>query len=358
MGGQSEEKRIFQVVVNGRSQLTHLVPATMSALLAIPEEAVQIHEVEMNGVDLMLSAAGRTFAVEVVATSAVGVVATHAQRAANAAKATRKRATPVLAVPFMGESGKQACERAGVSWFDFSGNAHIIAPGIRVIVDGRPNRFRSRGRPASAFAPKSSRVARYLLMHPDEAVTQREIARATGVSEGFVSRIVRRLEEEHYVGRDEGGALRVKDPRLLLEAWREQYRFSRHTIIRGHVAARSGDALARLVGDTLKARGLEHAATGLAAAWQLTRFATFRIATFYLDAEPQAALGDELGFREDARGANLWLVVPNDAGVFQGAQERDRLRCVHPVQVYLDLKEHPERAAEAAERVRAELLSW
>jgi hypothetical protein len=347
MGARSEEKR-----------LVSRVPATLAALLAVPEGKVQALAPDSNGAALVVTAAGQTFAVEVVDASAAGPVAAHAKRAADAAKAIRKRAIPVVAVPFMGDSGKQACERAGVSWFDFSGNAHIIAPGIRVIVDGRPNQFRARGRPASAFAPKSSRVARYLLMHPDETVIQRDIAHATGVSEGFVSRIVARLEEEHYVGRDEGGALRVKDPRLLLEAWREQYRFSKHTIIQGHVAARSGDALARQVGDTLEARSVEHAATGLAAAWQLTRFATFRIATFYLDADPDTALKDDLGFREDVRGANLWLVVPNDAGVFQGAQERNGLRCVHPVQVYLDLKEHPERASEAAERLRAEFLSW
>jgi hypothetical protein len=195
-------------------------------------------------------------------------------------------------------------------------------------------------------------------VNPREAVIQREIARATGVSEGFVSRIVSRLEDEHYVRRDENGALRVKDRQLLLEAWREQYHFSKHTIIRGHVAARSGEALAHLVGDALKARGIEHAATGLVAAWQLTRFATFRIATFYLEAEPPVALSEKLGFREDARGANLWLVVPNDAGVFFGAEDRDGLRCVHPVQAYLDLKEHPERAAEAAERLRTAYLNW
>jgi hypothetical protein len=330
----------------------------MSALLAVPEDMVHVHVPDSNGIDLVVSAAGRTFAVEVVGASAAGPVATCAERAAMAAKAIRKRAVPVVAVPFMGDSGKQACERAGVSWFDFSGNAHIIAPGIRVIIDGRPNQFRVRGRPASAFAPRSSRVARYLLMHAGQAVIQREIARATGVSEGFVSRIVARLEEEHYVTRDEEGALRLTDAHLLLDAWREQYRFAKHAIIRGHVASRSGDALAHQVGDTFKDRGVEHAATGLAAAWQLSRFATFRIATFYVDAEPQPAIKDELGFREDSRGANLWLVVPNDAGVFQGAQERDGLRCVHPVQAYLDLKEHPERAAEAADRLRAEFLNW
>lgn len=347
MGARAEEKR-----------LVSRVPAALSALLAVPEEEVQVRAPGSNSTDLVVLTAGQTFAVEVVGASAAGTVAAHAERAAQAAKTIRKPAFPLVAVPFMGEAGKQACERAGVSWFDFSGNAHIIAPGIRVIVDGRPNQFRTRGRPASAFAPKSSRVARYLLMHPGEAVIQREVAQATGVSEGFVSRIVTRLEEERYVNREESGALRVKDPRLLLEAWRDQYRFSKHTIIQGHVAARSGDALARLVGDKLKAQSVEHAATGLAAAWQLTHFATFRIATFYVDAEPGSALRDELGFREDARGANLWLVVPNDAGVFQGAEERDGLRCVHPVQAYLDLKEHPERASEAAERLRAELLNW
>lgn len=341
------------------SRLVSKVPIALAALLDVPMEEVNEEDVRRGtyGADRVVSAAGRTFAVTVSAAATAGPVFDRAERATLAARRLRKRAIPLVAVSFMRDSGKQACERAGASWLDLSGNAHIVAPGLRVIVEGRPNQFPARGRPASVFAPKSSRVARFLLMHPGEARTQREIAHATGVSEGFVSRIVARLEEERYVTRDENGALRVKDPKLLLEAWREQYRFSKHTVIRGHVAARSGDALIRFVGDALEDEGIRHAATGLAAAWQLTRFATFRIATFYLEAEPDAGLEAKLGFRQDARGANLWLVVPNDAGVFDGAEERDAVRCVHPVQVYLDLREHPERATEAAERLRAEYLS-
>lgn len=227
-----------------------------------------------------------------------------------------------------------------------------------MLVNGRPNQFRRRGRPANVFAPKSSRIARLLLMQPHARWTQREISQATGVSEGFVSRIVARLEADRYVERDAQGALRVKDPNLLLEAWRERYEFSRHSIIRGHVAARSGADLSRMVGHALEADGTLHAATGLAAAWQLTHFATFRIATFYLDREIGPSFTRKTGFREDERGANLWLVLPNDVGVFQGAEVRDGVRCVHPVQAYLDLEAHPERAAEAAERLRAEYLNW
>jgi hypothetical protein len=167
-----------------------------------------------------------------------------------------------------------------------------------------------------------------------------------------------RLEEELYVTRDDDRLVRVSNPRLLLEAWQDEYRFSKHTVIQGHVAARSGDALARFVADVLSAAKIEHAATGLAAAWQLTHFVGFRIATFFVGAEPDADVEHELGFRADARGASLWLGVPNDAGVFDGAEDADGVRCVHPVQAYLDLAEHPERASEAAERLRAELLKW
>ena len=145
---------------------------------------------------------------------------------------------------------------------------------------------------------------------------------------------------------------------MLLDAWSEGYKFSRHTLLQGHVAARSGDALLRFACDVLSAQKVEHAATGLAAAWTLTRFAAFRLATIYLGDDPSPSLLEKLGFREDPRGANLWLVIPDDEGVFQGAAVRDGIRCVHPVQVYLDLKEHPERAKEAAERLRADLLKW
>jgi hypothetical protein len=77
---------------------------------------------------------------------------------------------------------------------------------------------------------------------------------------------------------------------------------------------------------------------------------------FYVMQIPPAAARQALGFHEEQRGENVWLVVPNDEGVFDGAAEREGVRCVHPVQVYLDLKDHPERSTEAAEQLRAKIL--
>ena len=339
-------------------RLASKVPDALAALLGVNRNTLAVRKEDPSGGDLVITGADKTFVVEFKRTTSAAIIAGAAMQVREYATRFRRQTVPLVAVPFMGDVGRGACEEAGVGWLDLSGNAHIVAGGLRIIVEGRPNRFRSMGRPPNLFAPKSSRVVRWLLIHPDKSFTQREIAHGTTMSEGFVSRIVSRLEQEGYIDRGERSTIRPKDPALLLDAWREAYQFSKHTIYHGHVAARSGDALLKFACDTLAMQNVEYAATGLAASWVFTQFAAFRIATVYLAGEPSRELTEKLSFREDPRGANLWLVVPNDAGVFHGAVEKDSVRCVHPVQVYLDLKGHPERAPEAAEKLRSEFLNW
>ena len=125
------------------------------------------------------------------------------------------------------------------------------------------------------------------------------------------------------------------------------------------VAARSGIALTHRVADTLHGLGVDHAATAMSAAWQYQRFASYRIATFFLAEWPSLETRERLGFRAEERGANLRLVVPNDAGVFEGPEIHEGVRCVHPVQAHLGLRAHPERAAEAADQLRMKLVyAW
>lgn len=260
-------------------------------------------------------------------------------------------AIPILAVPYMGEAAQDLCARAEHSWLDLSGNARIIAPGIFYQNLGHPNHFRRAGRPESAFGPKGARITRRLLMEPSMPVRQRTLAFGTGLDEGHTSRIVGKLLEAGLVNRG-GNGISVTDPNALLAAWRDDYRFDRHHIIRGHIASRGGDHLIQAISEILSRSEEPYAATALPAAWLWTRYAGFRLSTVYLATLPSAELKEELGFREDTRGANTWLVVPNDEGVFDGVELADGIRCVHPVQAYIDLKDHPERASEAAEELR------
>jgi hypothetical protein len=215
-----------------------------------------------------------------------------------------------------------------------------------------------RGRPSSAFAPKSARIARHLLLDPTRVWRQRDLAKETGLDDGFTSRIVHRLDVLGLTRRTQDGSVAVVEPARLLDAWSEAYDFEKHTIIRGHVTSRDGEELATKLGRSLAQARIRHAATGLAAAWLHAEFAAFRLVTFFVEERPDDKFLQKFGFREESKGANVWLVVPNDEGVFDGAGLKNYIECVHPVQAYVDLLGQPERSKEAATELRSRRLTW
>ena len=345
--------------IPNKKQATSYIVKTLAEIHGVPEENVKILSIpDTIKADAILHFEFFTFLIEWKGTTTAAQIAQAANRTKKYASQMGPNIIPLVAVPYMGEVGKEQCDKAGVSWMDISGNALIVTEHIRTSSLGFSNKFKRRGRPSSVFAPKSSRIARWLLIHPDKFFSQREIALATQMDEGHTSRIVRRLEKDGFLKRNETGFIRAKDPNLLLDAWRENYDFSSDYISRGHVPARSGVELQRRVAKVLQNEKIKHAATGLGAAWLYTHFAGFRIATFYIQSSRNVEeLLFEIGFRHEERGANLWLVLPDD-GVFQNAKTIDGVQAVHPVQVYLDLAGHPERAKEAEVKLRQECLDW
>lgn len=307
--------------------------------------------------DAVLEGPTVTFLVEYKSTAGVEAVGA-ALREIEKAAPRKSRWVPLLVVPFMGEVGKEMCQHAGVAWLDLSGNARITMPRLRIAIEGKPNVHVSRGRPSDPFAPKASRITRILLLHPGVAWSQSDLVRKAEMDKGFVSRMIQRLEHAGLLERDAQGLIHVRSPGELLGAWRAAYDFSRHEIIRAVVAARSGPDLVQRVTEKLHESGIHYAATGLASAWAYAPFASYRTATVYVDQRLNAETMKTLGARESSTGANLWLVVPNDDGVFTGSNVLDTLVCVSPLQTYLDLKGQPERAEEAAEELRRVHLPW
>jgi hypothetical protein len=152
--------------------------------------------------------------------------------------------------------------------------------------------------------------------------------------------------------------VRIANPALALDAWVEAYDFWKHEVLQGHVAVRTPDELIARIAQVSKTAPRPWALTGLAAAWHLTRTAMFRQTTVLVGERPSEAWLSALGFSEEPRGANVWIVRPADAAVFQGMRRVEGVPCVHPLQAYLDLKAHPERAAEAAAELRRQHLNW
>ncbi len=338
-------------------QAVQQIPKRLAAMMNLKEGDLRIQAEatlarKASRADLVIAAGAYKFMVEYKSRANAADVLTAIRVVQDQPPALGKKAIPLVAVPYMGEVGRQLCAEAGVNWLDLSGNAHLEAPGLHVHVEGRPNQFTRPGRPSTVFAPKSARIARWLLIHPGKSFSQQQLANLTALDKGLTSRIVRQLEAQRLVVREPSGTVKIADFDAMLEAWREVYDFSKHHIVRGHIAARSSDEVLRQLAAQLKRDKIEHAATGLAGAWLLSQSSGFRLVVLYVARPPSADSQQAMGFREESRGENVWLVVPNDEGVFHGAAEREGIRCAHPVQVYLDLKNHPERSVKAAEQLR------
>lgn len=344
----------MQSAASVEREAIHRLPGLLSDLLDEPLGPNDLwRDAHEQGFDVVGDVRGRRWVFEVTSSSRPGVVALAAERLAGVATLDT---IAVLVVPFMTPAGaKSAAERA-LNWLDLSGNAHLRTDdGLYVHVEGRPNQYAARGRPASPFAPKSSRAAHAMLLDPARWWRQKELAEVTDLDDGHVSRIVRKLADDELLERN-GSRLRPRDPGLMLDAWSDDYRFDRHDVVIGH-ATGAGIDLARELHKRLSGAAIYHAFTGLPAAWALNGFARFRLNTVYVHGDPRRA-ADEIELRRNERGANVQIVGPDDRGVFLGQRESADLPCVSPVQTYLDLKHLPERSDDAARQLRDDGLLW
>ena len=277
-------------------EVARLLPEILEDLLDRQGQQPRLEAGALDlGIDFTAETDGERWLFEVKASSSPGLVATAAKQL-DALKAEGLR---VLVVPFMSPAGEKAAASFGLNWIDLSGNAHVRADHLYIWVRGKSNRFVSRGRPSSPFAPKSARVTRTLLLDPGRWWRQRDLATVTGLNNGQVSRVVRRLREEGLVD-TEGPDLRPRDPGGLLDAWSDEYRFDRHEVVRGH-ASGAGAELTRDLGERLTETDFRFAFTGLSAAWLLDPFARFRLCSVYVDGDPND-VAEELGLRLNERG--------------------------------------------------------
>ncbi len=327
------------------------VPTLLADLLGDPSVHLDPERASSPADMVVCDGQGRAWLIEVKATSRPDQII----QAAHQFSGYAGPGIPLLVVPVMSSQGAGAAAGQKLNWMDLAGNARIRTSDLYVRVEGRPQSLKSRGRPNSPFAPKSARVTRALLVDPSKYWRQHELVEVTGLDDGSISRVVRRLDEASLLERH-GAVLRPRDPDLLLNAWEQDYRFEAHDVLVGHMSGSGAEVTSQLAAG-LRELGVHFAFTGLSAAWRMDGFARYRLTTVYVEGDPRD-VAQRLQLRREPRGANVQLVGPNDFGVFMDEQDWGGLPCTAPLQVYLDLRHLPERAGDAADHLRTHLLRW
>lgn len=246
-----------------------------------------------------------------------------------------------------------ACKAHGLCAFDLEGNAYLRAPGVfidRYRPSTPPQRAPSAG---TCFTAKASRLVRTLFAHYPHFATQTALAKATGLSRGYVSILVARLVADGYVS-NHFGQLYLEQPDRLLDDWVAHYRFDRHRKLHFALSMNSYEQGLEKLSGQLRATGVQFAFTGWSGAYLRAPYASPTVLMAYAAREPSFT---GLLFPVEKHG-NVILLLPQDDGVLSPCNESPFGPVVSDVQVYLDLCRMPGRAREQADALRHERLDF
>lgn len=265
---------------------------------------------------------------------------------------------------------RDAIEAAGLSWCDGRGALHLHWSGTLVHIDHSVRRLPSvdgTGPDEARVGPVGIRAVQVLLGSPNDDWTVNRLAERAEVSVGQAHNVFRAMEQKrlvHVAGKGPKQRRVIDDLPAALD-WLGVVDGARRRppAAATYVYARTEAEVARRFAQHADEAGVAYAVTGAAGSHLLgvpvlSRTVVTQIRVGGLrPAEALARLGLEHLEAEDAgRGMNVdvWSDV-GEVGTF-GASEVDAVRVAPPIRVWLDLRRHGGRTADAAQLFREQAL--
>lgn len=259
----------------------------------------------------------------------------------------------VFIAPYISPKAAEICREAGIGYVDLAGNGFISFDKIFIEKQGNPNPYPRKRYLKSLFSPKAERILRVLLSSGKMEWKVEELAEEANVSLGLVSNVKKLLEDREWVDAQTIGFSLI-EPFSVLREWSENYNIKRNQI-RDFYSILSISEFEERLGNVCANRNILYGMTGFSGAARLAQAVRYQPAMAYVQGNLEN-LTELLGIKPVTSGANVTLLEPYDEGLFYGSQDRDGIRVLSPIQIYLDLKNFRGRGEEAAEALLDQVI--
>jgi len=228
---------------------------------------------------------------------------------------------PILVVaPWLSERTQEVLTKEDINYLDLTGNVRIALnyPPVFITHKGASrNPTPSLRAPARLKGPKAGRLARLLIdVAPPYGVS--EIAVATGLAPGYVSRMLESLDEDALIVRTRRGQVESVDIPPLLRRWTQTYDVFKSNATSSFVAAQGPEEILSRLG-SLPPEFPRVAVTGSFSAVRFAPVAAPSLLILYCS-EP-SEMAKALGLLPADRGSNVVLLRPFDAVVWERTTE-------------------------------------
>ena len=267
-----------------------------------------------------------------------------------------KDGLPLVLGPYLRRDIRSALEQEGISYFDFYGNVHLVAPGVLVHVQTPTEQPTAR-----ALGPAGRRAAQCMLEGLGRSWAVTELASEARISAGQAHAVIKLAEAGDLLvteGRGPQKRRRINEPSRFLD-WLASHEPKRPPIqkLEATMYARSpGDLLLRLHAGSI---GATHAVTGsAAAAW--VGVGPTSVTTTVVRVDPGTPLPDfaaRVGAEPTSRGANILFWADEGLVATPFARQERGVSVAPNVRVYLDLLKE-QRGQDIAAVFRDQILGY
>ena len=255
--------------------------------------------------------------------------------------------SPLLITPALSGRSRELLKQRNVSYADCNGNIRLSSDGFFIDRESGAKNFenaRSNLQRSSLRGPITGRLIRYLLdARPPLKV--RDIAYATNVNPGNVSRLLKLLERERLINREGRGMVANVDWEALIRQWSEALKRDRH--YSATIEPHGIETFTRYLRTKMP-----YAITGSYGAALIAPAA--RASSIDVHVESADLWIRDIGLRIAEGYGNIRLIEAFDEVVFERTLERNGLIVANPSQVAADLLTLPKRSDDEYDS----LINW